>query len=37
MYALALAQRYEPPEPRMMIQASAVAGVAEPIDVVVVA
>jgi len=36
-YALALAQGYRPPQPRKTVAASEVAGVAEPIDVVIVA
>ncbi len=35
-YALALAQGYRPPQPRKTVAASEVAGVAEPLDVVIV-
>jgi adenylate cyclase len=37
MYGLALAQGYQPPGDRTTVPASAVAGVADPIDVVIVA
>jgi adenylate cyclase len=36
-YALALAQGYRPPQARKTVKASAVAGVADPLDVVIVA
>ena len=36
-YALALAQGYRPPQARTTVPDSAVAGVAEPMDVVIVA
>jgi adenylate cyclase len=36
-YELALAQGYRPPQPRTAVAQSAVAGVAEPLDVVIVA
>jgi adenylate cyclase len=37
MYALALAQGYQPREPRRTVPQSAVAGVADPLDVVIAA
>ena len=36
-YALALAQGYRPPQPRKTVAASEVAGVAQPMDIVIVA